>query len=406
MDGRLTTCAYPLTDPRPSCLSAIERTLAAEQAVHARVPASTLRALTGIQIQRINTAYQLAADRLAALPPARWLNIPEYVLHRLGGDAVSELTNASHTQLLELGSTCWSGQAFSLLGLDPSLAAPVVSPGTPVGRVRGELAVLPAFRDTALIAPACHDTASAIAGIPAQENEQDWAYISSGTWSLVGTVLDAPENGLAARAGNYTNLAAVGGRTLFHKGLNGMWLLRQCVEHWTAEAACAPQLEALIERAAHVPAPEHLLDVDDPELLLHENMPERIANQVVQQGGRLLPQTHTAAPTYASLIFHSLAARYATVLTDVAAITGKRFERIYIVGGGSRNQLLNSLVERATGLPVVCGPPEGSTYGNFAVQLALLEDGQATAQAVARWACVLSKSCGTDGLTLSTQTGF
>ncbi len=380
-----------------------ERTLAAEQAVHARVPAEVLRKLTGIQIQRINTAYQLVADRLAGITPGRWLNFPEYLLHRLGGRAVAEMTNASHTQLTQLagagGSSKWSSEAFSLLELDLALAAPLVSPGTIVGHLRGELAGLPAFADTALIAPACHDTASAIAGIPVAEDENDWAYISSGTWSLVGTVLDTPENGPAACAGNYTNLAAAGGRTLFHKGLNGMWLLRQCLLQWTTEAEHPPQLAALIGQAAQMSAPELLLQVDDPELLLHGNMPERISNHIVRQGGLPLPQTYLAAATYANLIFHSLAARYAAVLSDVAAITGKRFQRIYIVGGGSRNHLLNHLVHRATGLPVLRGPAESSTHGNFAVQLALLEDGQATAQAISRWARTLAACCGADGFT-------
>ena len=382
-----------------------ERTLAAEQAVHARIPAEVLRRLTGIQIQRINTAYQLVADQLAAIAPARWLNLPEYLLYRLGARPVAEITNASHTQLIALnsvgGSSQWSSEAFSMLGLDPALAAPLVSPGTIVGQLRGELARLPAFADTVLIAPACHDTASAIAGIPAAEDEGDWAYISSGTWSLVGTVLDAPENGPAACAGNYTNLAAAGGRTLFHKGLNGMWLLRQCLLHWMTEAEYAPQLAALIDQAAPMAAPETLLQLDDPELLLHGNMPERISNHITRQGGPALPQTHAAAATYANLIFHSLAARYAAVLSDVAAITGKRFRRIYIVGGGSRNDLLNRLVHQATGVPVLRGPAESSTHGNFAVQLALLEDGQATAQAVSRRACALAACCGADGFTPS-----
>ena len=375
-----------------------DRTLAAEQAVHASVPAETLRALTGIQIQRINTAYQLVADRLAGADASRWLNLPEYLLYRLGGRPVAELTNASHTQLIEQGCVCWSEKAFALLGLDAALAAPVVAPGTHVGRLSGELAALPAFHDTVLIAPACHDTASAIAGLPAAGDAGDWAYISSGTWSLVGTLLDAPENGDAAQAGNYTNLAAVGGKTLFHKGLNGMWLLRQCMEHWRENGEPLELLD-LIEEAALLPAPGHLLQVDDPELLLHGNMPARIARQMERQGARTLPQTCDAAPAYAALIFHSLAARYAAVLAEIAAITGKRFARVYVVGGGSRNGLLNRLTAAATGLEVVRGPAESSTQGNFAVQLALLEDGAATASAVAHWASRLDACCGADGLT-------
>ncbi len=366
-----------------------DRTLHAEESTHAQVPAAHLRALTGIQIQRINTAYQLVADRLAGAAPARWLNLPEYLLHRLGGAPVAELTNASHTQLVEQGCACWSQQAFRLLGLDPAQAPPIVAPGTVLGHVRGELARLPAFRDTALIAPACHDTASAIAGIPVDEHAGDWAYISSGTWSLVGTVLDAPENGPRACAGNYTNLAAAGGKTLFHKGLSGMWLLRQCLEHWARQDGGEADLQALIAEAATLPAPEHLLHIDDPELLLHGDMPARIRRQIARQGGRMLPETGGSA-LYANLIFHSLAARYAQVLAEIAAMTGRNFQRIYIVGGGSRNTCLNRLVEQATGVPVVRGPSEASTHGNFAVQLAALEHGHAHAPAVLAWARALA----------------
>lgn len=391
-----------------------DRTLAAEQHVHAGTSLQRLRALTGIQVQRINTAYQLAADRLAGLPQAHWLNLPEYLLHRLGGRPVAELTNASHTQLVEVGCACWSPEAFTHFGLDPALAAPIVPPGTLLGTLHGSLTLLPAFQSTELIAPACHDTASAIAGIPVVSTTDangwdDSAYISAGTWSLVGTVLDTPENGPAACAGNYTNLAAAGGRTLFHKGLNGMWLLRQCLQYWAAASpAPAPSsapgdasvstavanpldLETLIAQTALLPPPPHLLFVDAPDLLLHGDMPGRIARQLVVQGALALPLTPDAAPQYASLIFHSLAARYATVLREIEAITGKRFRRIYVVGGASRNSFLNGLIEQATGLAVVRGPAESSTHGNFAIQLAVLVQGEATAEAIAHWARVLDQ---------------
>ncbi len=375
-----------------------ERTLAAEQAVHARVPLATLRALSGIQIQRINTAYQLVADQQAGYAPARWLNLPEYLLYCLGGGPVAELTNASHTQLVTLGKAQWCDESFRIMGLDPQFAAELVPPGSGLGRMQGPLAQLAAYRDTELIAPACHDTASAIAGIPADDDEGDWAYISSGTWSLVGAVLDAPENRLQACLGNYTNLAAAGGRTLFHKGLNGMWLLRQCTAHWEAETGEVLDLAQLVEAAAVLPAPERLLDIDDPELLLHGDMPERLSRQIARRGGKPLAHTVDAAAQYASLIFHSLAARYTTVLAQIESMTGKHFRRIYVVGGGSRNWFLNQLVARSTGLEVLRGPAESSTLGNFAVQLALLEDGAARAKAVARWARTLAGSCGKDGL--------
>ena len=371
-----------------------ERTVAAEAAVHAEVPGSTLRTLTGVQIQRINTAYQLVADRMAGLAPAPWLNLPEYLLTRLGARPVAEITNASHTQLVAIHTSGWSDEAFRLLHLEKEMAASIVAPGTVIGQLRHELATLPAFRDTLLIAPACHDTASAIAGVTAPQHAEPYAYISSGTWSLVGTLLHAPENGDAACAGNYTNLAAAGGRTLFHKGLHGMWLLRQCQLHWEQETGGSSpvELSTLIEAAATVPPPAHCLDVEDPELLLPGDMPARISAHLARRGCAPLPRTRQAAPQYASLIFHSLAARYATLVRELQDITGKRFTRIHVVGGGSRNTLLNGLVETATGLPVIAGAPESSTLGNFAVQLAALEDGAANSDAISDWAFALQRS--------------
>ncbi len=172
----------PLADP--FCYRD-ERTLKSERALHRRCGPERLRELTGIQLLRINTLYQLYADRQQDLPEgSQWLNLPEYILSRWGGARVAEHTNATHTQMVELYHPEWCREIFSAAQLDLALAPKIVPPGTELGRLSGPLAELSALRDTVLIAPACHDTASAIAGIPAVGN--DWAYISSGTWSLVG----------------------------------------------------------------------------------------------------------------------------------------------------------------------------------------------------------------------------
>jgi rhamnulokinase len=249
-----------------------------------------------------------------------------------------------------------------------------VPPGTDVGRLSGPLAELPAFADTRLIAPACHDTASAIAGIPASGD--DWAYISSGTWSLVGTLLDSPCNDAAATRENFTNLAAAGGRTCFHKSVNGMWLLKQCMESWAA-AGRTWDVAELVAAAQQVEkargAPDAVLDVDDASFLLAGSMPERINSQRTVRGFAPLDPGPDGAPVMAHLIFHSLAARYAEVLRRLEACTGKRLRRLFIVGGGSRNAFLNSLTQQATGLDLISCATESATIGNFAVQLAVLE---------------------------------
>jgi rhamnulokinase len=366
-----------------------ERTIKAERALYRRIGPERLRELTGVQLIRINTLYQLYADQLQGLPEGRqWLNLPEYILSRWGGARVAEYTNATHTGMVDLDQRQWSREIFSATHLDLASAAKIVPPGTEIGRVSGALAQLPALRDTVLIAPACHDTASAIAGIPATGN--DWAYISSGTWSLVGTLLGEPRNGEAAAAENFTNLGAVGGRICFHKNVNGMWLVRQCMETWAAGGRnwTVPELVAAAEK---IPKPHGLLDVDDPDLLLAGRMPQRINAQRVRRGLEALDEGPENAPVFASLIFHSLAARYAKVLDRVAFHSGKKLKRLFVVGGASQNEYLNRLTREATGLELFRGAAESSTVGNFAVQMAVLEGSRdavtgANAEEVSRWA--------------------
>jgi rhamnulokinase len=365
-----------------------ERTIAAEASLHRTLTRARLRELTGVQLFRINTLYQLHADALAHLQPAPWLNLPEYILHRWGAAPVAERTNATHSQLINLQTGEWCPELFTAAGADITCAPKLVPPGSILGKLSGPLAELPAFRDTALIAPACHDTASAIAGIPASGG--DWAYISSGTWSLVGALLDQPANSTAAAAENFTNLGAVGGKTCFHKNVNGMWLLRQCMDEWEQKGSTWT-VDELVKAAEALPDSHGVLDVDDPQLMLIGDMHARINFQLQELGLNPLDPAPQNAPVFARLIFHSLATRYAAVLGRVAAHTGKQLKRLYIVGGGSQNQFLNRLTAQATGLKVIPASAESSTLGNFAVQLAALEQSASSpngvpADDVARWA--------------------
>jgi rhamnulokinase len=367
-----------------------ERTVVAEESLNARIPATRMRALTGIGILRINTAYQLFADA-AALRSLPWLNLPEYILYVLGARPVSERTLASHTQLLSMPGAGdagkWCEEIVRELDMPPEAMPELVDPGTIVGRLRGPLTALDAFSDTQLIAPCCHDTASAIAAVP--DAADDWAYISSGTWSLVGALLPQPNNSQRACDENFTNLIGAGGSICFHKNVNGMWLLRQCMETWTAEGARLA-IASLVEAASAVAAVGYTLDVDDPDLLLAGRMPQRINAQLHRRNLPELSAHPDDAPAMASFIFHSLAARYAEVLASVAEITGKRLRRLYIMGGGSQNQFLNRLTANATGLEVHRAGTECSTLGNFAVQLATLECGNAPpARVTSAWAARL-----------------
>ena len=387
---RVDAAGNPLADP--FCYRD-PRTIKAQRAAHRKCSQERMRELTGIQILSLNTVYQLYADQLAGTPDSdseaqQWLNLPEYLLSHWGGARIAEYTNATHTQLVELYKKQWCREIFNCLHLDLASAPKIVPPGTDLGKLTGPLADLPAFADTTLIAPACHDTAAAIAGIPATGN--DWAYISSGTWSLVGTLIEQPRNNAAAQAENFTNLGAVGGSICFHKNVNGMWLIRQCIDQWALAGTVWPVVD-LVAASELVPCPEGLLDVDDPDLLLPEHMPQRINAQRAKRGLAPLDESPANAPAFASLIFHSLAARYARVLDRVAFLTGKTLKRLFIVGGANQNAFLNRLTAEATHLEVFRGSPESSTVGNFAVQLATLEGSRdpvtgAHAEPVAAWA--------------------
>jgi rhamnulokinase len=241
-----------------------------------------------------------------------------------------------------------------------------------IGKVSNNLKELAAFADTDLIAPACHDTASAIAAV--HQNLAHTAYIVSGTWSLVGTVIADSITTKNAFNFGFTNQGAAAGGFCFHTNINGMWLLKQCLDHWQAEGRNI-DLSTLLAQAAQIEKIPALLNVDAPTLMLAGRMPERI--NYLLEGYQLegiethaIPDEPGNEPVFARLIFASLAARYAVTLRNLESLTGRGFERIVILGGGSRNALLRRLTEESTGLPVMIGEAEGSTLGNFAVQLA------------------------------------
>jgi rhamnulokinase len=366
-----------------------ERTQDAEKKVHEIIPPSQLYSLTGIQLLGLNTLYQLYADKLAGRNSTlAWLNLPEYVTYRLGGQRVAEYTNATHTQLVRLGGQEWCEEIFQGLGLSLSTAPKIVPTGSIVGSISGDLSNLPALRNTKLIVPACHDTASAIAAIPA--SGEDWAFISSGTWSLVGTVLKNPCVSDEARETNFTNLGGVRRSICFLKNVNGMWLLRQCMDEWE-ECGTPVMLPELLQECEALPAPDFLIDVDDPPLTLPGDMLGKINGQLRRAGRPTFSAEKRDIPLIANMIFHSMAQRYAEVLRSIAAITGKKLRRLLIVGGGSKNSLLNRLTAERTGLEVLLGSPESTTLGNFAIQMAVLQgswndSSGVDASAVGRWA--------------------
>jgi rhamnulokinase len=372
-----------------------QRTIAAKQAADAVALPTHLFQRTGAQPLRLNTVYQLLADPVSGInPQAPWLCLPEYVLYWLGGRRVAEFTNATHTGLVDIETGDWSRQLFDLLGIPYDAAPPIVPTGTVVGHLQGPLAALPAFRNTLLIAPACHDTASAIAGIPSSLHAT--AYVCSGTWSLVGTLVPVPITRREALEARYTNQAAAGGGFCFHTNVNGMWTLKQCMDGWRADGR--PWIiEDLIEKATLCEAPSGIIDVDAEPLLMDGQMPARINHQLQLRGLPPIPDVAGNEPLFARLIFASLASRYAGALAHLDVMLGRKLEGIHFLGGGSRNKLLTALTAQRTGLPVASGQPESSTIGNLAVQLATSEaqGKQLSHEAIRRWAKILCQNSST-----------
>ncbi len=349
-----------------------ERTVATKEKADGIISPLSMYARTGTHPQRINTAYQLMADPAAGIDSAAlWVMLPEYVLYSLSGQRVAEYTNASHTGLVSLKTGDWDAELFEFLGLNLTAAPPIVRAGTRLGPLRGPLAALDALREAEIIAPATHDTASAIAGIPA--SLATGAYISSGTWSLVGTLTHTPVTTQQAFDAGYTNIGAATGELLFHALINSMWVLKQCMNSWDAQGR-AWQIEDLVQRAAECNSNSSmLLDMDAPSLMLDSDMPSRINAELTRLGLTPISDVAGNEPLFARLIFESLAARYATAIANLEDTLGRKLDRIHMIGGAARNKLLIQLTEQRTGLPVEIGECESATVGNFAIQLAASE---------------------------------
>ncbi len=330
--------------------------------------------------------FQLLADPAAGIDPrSHWVMMPEFILSWLGARRVSEYTHASHTGLVDLKSGDWASDVFSALGLAIEAAPPIVRAGTFVGRVQGPLAQLDAYRNTQLVVPACHDTASAIAGIPREMSST--AYISSGTWSLVGALTPIAVTTQAAFDAGYTNLGAATGDLMFHNIINSMWVLKQCMDSWAAQER-PWKIEDIVKAAGECSAPAGKLDMDAEALMLDTEMPQRINGELTRLGYDTIADVPGNEPLFARLIFESLAARYAQAIASLEQMLGRKFNAIHMLGGANRNKLLVRLTEELTGLPVEIGETESTTIGNFALQLAASEaNGQPIGpEAVRKWA--------------------
>jgi len=376
-----------------------ERTTPTKEAADRIISSFDLYQRTGTYPLKINTVYQLLADPAAGLewgkekgidPRAPWVMFPEFVLYWLSGRRVAEYTNATHTGLVNLKTGNWDAELFERLGLPLEAAPPLVSSGTVLGPLIGPLAQFDAFRATQVIAPATHDTASAIVGIPTDLSSA--AYISSGTWSLVGTVTRDPVTTKHAFDAGYTNIGAAAGGLLFHSLINSMWVLKQCMDAWAADGR-GWKIEDLVQKAAECNSATGVLDMDAEPLMMDSGMPQRINHELGRLGFDAIPDVAGNEPLFARTIFESLALRYASATANLEKMLGRRLERIHMIGGATRNQLLVELTEQRTGLEVEIGETESATIGNLAVQLAASEaaDERVTPPAVRKWAARLCR---------------
>ena len=357
LDAAKSLVANPVHHRDPRNLSAVER-------VHARIDPAALYARNGLQAMPFNTLYQLeAARRTPAFGIVRHvLSLPDLLGYWLTGVVIAERTHASTTGLLDPRTSRWDEELVRLLGLDATLLPPLADPGT----VRGGL--LPAVREatglqetTVVTLVGSHDTASAVVAVPA--DRPTFAYISSGTWSLVGVETRAPILTEASREASFTNEGGVDATIRYLRNVTGLWLLQESQRAW--ERMGEPErLAALLDAAAALPRGGLTFDPDHGSFLTPGDMPARIA-AALHGNGQPAPSTREAL---VRCILDSLAAAFASAIRDAARLSGRRVDTVHLVGGGARNDLLCRLTADACGLPVVAGPVEATALGNVLVQ--------------------------------------
>jgi rhamnulokinase len=345
-DGRLLGNPVHYRDSRTD--GVIERVLR-------QVPPERLYATTGLQLQPFNTLFQLVAARdTAQLAAARTLLLmPDLLAYWLTGEIGAERTNASTTQLLDVNTGTWAAELAGQVGIPAGILPPLREPGQAVGVLKADAGLGPVQVTTV----ASHDTASAVVGVPAWGER--FAYLSCGTWSLVGVELDRPVLTEQSRAANFTNEVGVDGTVRYLRNVMGLWLLQECQRVWGDD-----YVEPLLRAAARCAAFRSVLDPDDPVFLPPGDMPARIA-EACRRTGQPVPSTPAET---VRCILDSLALAHRAAILDAQRLSGREVDVVHIVGGGARNELLCQLTADACGLPVLAGPVEATALGNILVQ--------------------------------------
>ncbi|QJU52608.1 rhamnulokinase family protein [Herbiconiux sp. KACC 21604] len=345
-----------------------DRTSRGVDLVHGVAGFDELYGVNGLQFLPFNTLYQLAAEK-----DGGWLEradtmllVPDLLAFWLTGARRAEATNASTTGLVNVTTGQWDDALIGRLGYPRGVFPPLVHPGATIGTLLPGVAAEIGMSGSSLpvTAVGSHDTASAVVAVPAAT--ENVAYISSGTWSLVGVELDRPVVSEAARAANFTNEGGVDGRIRFLQNVSGLWLLSESVRTWERESGSGESIDlpTLLAQAAAVTAPMPVFDAGDPVFIAPGDMPGRIAAWCAERG---LAVPGSRAEVVRSIL-ESLAAAYASSLRQASELSGRRVDTVHVVGGGSQNALLCQLTADRTGLPVVAGPVEATAIGNVLVQ--------------------------------------
>ncbi|MCM0620652.1 rhamnulokinase [Nocardioides bruguierae] len=361
-DGRLLGNPYTYRDSRTDGLA--EQLLADPGS---GFDAAELYATTGLQQLPFNTLWQVAAARgTAALEQAETLlMLPDLLGYWLTGAQGAERTNASTTQLYDATTGSWAADLVEKVGLRPGVLPPLRDPGSVVGHLLPGIAEaigLPEGAQVPVVAVGSHDTASAVVGVPAAD--EDFAYVSSGTWSLVGLELDEPVLTEEARLADFTNEGGVDGTIRFLKNVMGLWVLSESMKRWAERGVPGTDLVSLLAAVEDAEPLRTVVDINDARLLPPGDMPARIQD-LAREAGEPVPETPVEI---ARTILDSLALAYRVQLRTAARIAGRGFSVVHVVGGGSHNQLLCQLTADACGVPVLAGPGEAAALGNVLVQ--------------------------------------
>ncbi len=337
------------------------RTAAGVQAVLARMPWPEIFAETGLQFLPFNTLFQLGAESPARLASATLLlGVGDAFNYRLSGVARTEESLASTTQLYNPRTRTWSPRLLELLRLSPDLFPPVAPSGTVLGPLRPVYAA-DGLAGAQVVASCSHDTGAAVAAVPGAG--EDWAYLSSGTWSLMGVERPAPVITDAVREANFTNEIGYGGSVRFLKNIIGLWMVQECRREWARQGRDY-DYPTLTRLAGEAPPFAALVNPADPRFLPPGDMPRRIAGYCRETG-----QPEPATPgAVIRCVLESLALLYRRTVRQIEALTGRPIARLHIVGGGSQNVLLNQFTANACRVPVVTGPVEATAAGNVLVQ--------------------------------------